>query len=106
MPRQLIRNATVLPFTHQPSGELDLTVQKADVLVEDDRIMEVAARIEAVADSVNKPLHHCPWATYGEYETERAEMYHHAERLMPAIEATYQKAMAQPLPIERFTRIE
>lgn len=41
-----------------------------------------------------------------EYEPERAELYRQAERLMPAIAATYQKAMAQPLPIERFTRIE
>lgn len=41
-----------------------------------------------------------------EYEPERAELYQQAERLMPAIEATYQKAMAQPLPIDRFTRIE
>jgi 5-methylthioadenosine/S-adenosylhomocysteine deaminase len=41
-----------------------------------------------------------------EYEPERDTLYEQAERLMPAIEATYQKAMAQPLPIERFTRIE
>lgn len=41
-----------------------------------------------------------------EYEGERAETYRQAERMMPAIEATYEKAMAQPLPIERFTRIE
>ncbi|MGG6240948.1 amidohydrolase family protein [Nodosilinea sp. AN01ver1] len=41
-----------------------------------------------------------------EYEAERAEIYRQAERLLPAIEAIYQKAMAQPLPIERFTRIE
>ncbi len=42
----------------------------------------------------------------GEYDAERSEIYRQAERLLPAIEATYQKAMAQPLPIERFTRIE
>ncbi|MEA5463749.1 amidohydrolase family protein [Leptothoe sp. PORK10 BA2] len=41
-----------------------------------------------------------------EYEPERAELYRQAERLLPAVEATYQKAMAQPLAIERFTRIE
>lgn len=41
-----------------------------------------------------------------EYEPERAELYRQAERFIPAIEATYQKAMAQSLPIERFTRIE
>lgn len=41
-----------------------------------------------------------------EYEVERAEMYRQAERLIPSIEATYQKAMAQPLSIDRFTHIE
>jgi len=42
----------------------------------------------------------------GEYDAERSELYRQAERLLPAIEATYQKAMTQPLPIERFTHIE
>lgn len=41
-----------------------------------------------------------------EYEPERALLYQQAERLMPAMTATYQRAMAQPLAIERFTRIE
>lgn len=41
-----------------------------------------------------------------EYEEERADVYHQAERMVPAVEATYQKAMAQTLPIDRFTHIE
>ena len=41
-----------------------------------------------------------------EYDAERAALYQQADRLMPAMTATYQRAMAQPLPIERFTRIE
>ena len=40
MSRKLIGNATVLPFTYQPSGDINLTAQKADVLIEDDRILE------------------------------------------------------------------
>jgi cytosine/adenosine deaminase-related metal-dependent hydrolase len=41
-----------------------------------------------------------------EYEPQRTELYRQADRLRPALAATYQKAMAQPLTIERFTRIE
>lgn len=41
-----------------------------------------------------------------EYEPERSLLYQQAERLMPAMVTTYQRAMAQPLAIERFTRIE
>lgn len=58
MSRKLIRNATVLPFTYQPSGDLDLTAQKADVLIEDDRILEVSPRIEATANTVIDATHH------------------------------------------------
>jgi 5-methylthioadenosine/S-adenosylhomocysteine deaminase len=48
----LIRNATVLPFTPQLDGSLDLSPQTADVLVEGDRIMQVAPSIEATAEQV------------------------------------------------------
>jgi cytosine/adenosine deaminase-related metal-dependent hydrolase len=41
-----------------------------------------------------------------EYDAERAALYQQADRLLPAMTATYQRAMAQPLPIERFTRIQ
>lgn len=58
MSRQLIRNATVLPFNPQINGELNLTPQSADVLVQDDRILEVAPRIEAAADSVLDAANH------------------------------------------------
>ncbi|HEY9646089.1 MAG TPA: amidohydrolase family protein [Chroococcidiopsis sp.] len=48
----LIRNATVLPFTAQADRSLDLTPQVADVLVEGDRIVQVAPSIEASANEV------------------------------------------------------
>ena len=40
-----------------------------------------------------------------EYEIHRSEVARQASRILPAMEATYEKAMAQPLPIERFSRI-
>jgi 5-methylthioadenosine/S-adenosylhomocysteine deaminase len=46
----LIRNATVLPFTRLSDGSLDLSPQIADVLVESDRIVQIAPLIEASAD--------------------------------------------------------
>ncbi|MCU0568315.1 MAG: amidohydrolase family protein [Oculatellaceae cyanobacterium Prado106] len=52
MPSILIRNATVLPFTLQSSGSLDLTPQKTDVWIEGDRITQVAPSIEAQTDQV------------------------------------------------------
>ncbi len=45
----LIKNATVLPFTPQPDGSLDLTPRTADVLIEGDRIAQVAPSIEQVS---------------------------------------------------------
>jgi 5-methylthioadenosine/S-adenosylhomocysteine deaminase len=48
----LIRNATILPFTQQSNGSLDLSPQIADVLVTDDRITQVAQTIQASADRV------------------------------------------------------
>ena len=58
MSLKLIRNATVLPFTASPNGPVDLTPQLADVLVQDDRIVEVAPHIEAAADEVFDADHH------------------------------------------------
>ncbi len=58
MSLKLIRNATVLPFTASPNGAVDLTPQLADVLVQDDRIVEVAPGIEAAADEVFDADHH------------------------------------------------
>ena len=40
-----------------------------------------------------------------EFETYRSEVARQANRILPAMAATYEKAMAQPLPIERFSRI-
>lgn len=48
----LIRNATVLPFTRQPSGDLNLSPQTADVLVENDQIVQVAPSLDVQADQV------------------------------------------------------
>jgi 5-methylthioadenosine/S-adenosylhomocysteine deaminase len=47
----LIRNATVLPFTQQ-SGTLDLAPQTTDILVEGDRITQVAPTIQADAEQI------------------------------------------------------
>ena len=58
MTRQLIRNATVLPFTPQANGNLDLTPRVADILLQDDRIVEVAPRIEVTADHVLDATNH------------------------------------------------
>lgn len=52
MPSVLIRHATVLPLTRQSDGSLDLSPQIADVLVEGDRITQVAPAIHASADQV------------------------------------------------------
>lgn len=41
-----------------------------------------------------------------DYEAERATLTDQASRLMPAIEATYAKAMDRPFPVNRFTQIE
>lgn len=40
-----------------------------------------------------------------EYETYRSEVTQQASRILPAMEAAYEKAMAQPLLIERLSRI-
>jgi cytosine/adenosine deaminase-related metal-dependent hydrolase len=48
----LVRKATVLPFTPQANGTLDLSAQVADVFVEDDRIMQVAPDLEVQAEEV------------------------------------------------------
>ncbi|MBD1868778.1 amidohydrolase family protein [Leptolyngbya sp. FACHB-671] len=52
MLRKLIRNATVLPFTQQADGSLDLSPQCVDILVEGDRISQVAPNLEIAADQV------------------------------------------------------
>jgi 5-methylthioadenosine/S-adenosylhomocysteine deaminase len=52
MNRVLIRNATVLPFTQQSNGNLDLLPKAADVLVENDRIVQVASSIDTNTDQV------------------------------------------------------
>lgn len=57
MSRTLIRNATVLPLTAQAHGGIDVTPQAADVLLQDDRIVAVAPRIEAAADQVFDATH-------------------------------------------------
>jgi hypothetical protein len=44
--RYLIKQATVLPFTLQTDGALDLEPHIQDVLIVDDRIVEVADHIE------------------------------------------------------------
>ncbi|MGB3519086.1 MAG: amidohydrolase [Elainellaceae cyanobacterium] len=41
-----------------------------------------------------------------EYEAYRAERVRQAERLVPAMEATYQKAMATPFPVNRFSQLD
>lgn len=48
----LIHNATVLPFTRLSDGSLNLSPQIADVLVESDRIVQIAPFIEASADQM------------------------------------------------------
>jgi 5-methylthioadenosine/S-adenosylhomocysteine deaminase len=53
----LIRNATVLPFTPLSDGSLDLSPQIADVLVERDRIVQIAPSIEASADQIVDATH-------------------------------------------------
>jgi 5-methylthioadenosine/S-adenosylhomocysteine deaminase len=53
----LIRNATVLPLTPQSDGSLNLSPQTADVLVENDRIQQVASRIESDAEQVFDATH-------------------------------------------------
>lgn len=53
----LIRNATVLPFAVQPDGGIDLTPQTADVLVEGDRIVQVAPSIDVSASEVIDATH-------------------------------------------------
>jgi 5-methylthioadenosine/S-adenosylhomocysteine deaminase len=53
----LIRNATILPFTLQPDGHLNLSPQTADVWVENDRITQVAPAIEADAEQVFDATH-------------------------------------------------
>lgn len=58
MSLKLIRNATVLSFSPLPDGSVNLTPEMRDVLVQDDRIIEVAPRIEAVADQVFDASHH------------------------------------------------
>lgn len=54
----LIRNAIVLPFTHQSDGSLDLSPQTADVLVIADRIVQVAPSIQAETDQVIDATNH------------------------------------------------
>lgn len=39
------------------------------------------------------------------YDLFRNDMIHQAKRLLPAIQKTYEKAMAYPFPIDRFTQI-
>jgi 5-methylthioadenosine/S-adenosylhomocysteine deaminase len=53
----LIRNATILPFTLQPDGSLNLSPQTADVWVENDRIVQVAPGIKANAEQVFDATH-------------------------------------------------
>ncbi|MBD2055629.1 amidohydrolase [Oculatella sp. FACHB-28] len=45
----LIKNATILPFTLQTDGSLDLEPQIADVLVEGDRISQITLNIESTS---------------------------------------------------------
>ncbi|MFM7527296.1 MAG: amidohydrolase family protein [Nodosilinea sp.] len=52
MASTLLRNATVLPFTAQPDGGIDLTPQVRDVWVEGDRITQVGPNLEVRADRV------------------------------------------------------
>jgi 5-methylthioadenosine/S-adenosylhomocysteine deaminase len=52
MPSILIRNATILPFTQQSDGSLDLSPQTADVWVENDRITQVVPALTATANQV------------------------------------------------------
>ena len=49
----LIKNATVLPFTLQTDGSLDLTARPMDVLIERDRIAQVADHLDAASDQVH-----------------------------------------------------
>lgn len=53
----LIRNATVLPFTRQSDEHLDLSPQVTDILVENDRIVQVASAIQVSADQVIDATH-------------------------------------------------
>jgi 5-methylthioadenosine/S-adenosylhomocysteine deaminase len=48
----LIRNATVLPFSQDSNGTVDLSPRIADVFVENDRITQVAPGINASADQI------------------------------------------------------
>ena len=48
--RYLIKHATVMPFTLQPSGAVDLDPRVQDVLIVGDQIVEVADHIEAGAE--------------------------------------------------------
>lgn len=50
MTRLLIKNATVVPFTLQEHGALDLTPSQTDVWVEHDRIVRVAPASDQIAD--------------------------------------------------------
>ena len=57
MIRKLIRNATVLPFTRQTDGSLDLSPRPVDVLIEGDRIAQIAPTLEVAADQIVDATH-------------------------------------------------
>jgi 5-methylthioadenosine/S-adenosylhomocysteine deaminase len=48
----LIHRATVLPFTQLSDGSLDLMPRKADILVENERIVQIADHLETTADQI------------------------------------------------------
>ncbi|MBD3886672.1 amidohydrolase family protein [Phormidium tenue FACHB-886] len=52
MLRKLIRSATVLPFTRQADGGLDLSPCCVDLLIEGDRIAQIAPTLEVTADQI------------------------------------------------------
>jgi 5-methylthioadenosine/S-adenosylhomocysteine deaminase len=66
------------------------------LVVEDGRVLTVDE--PALLDELRSRL--------PEYEALRDDTVRQAERLMPAMEATYQKAMATPFPVNRFTQLD
>jgi cytosine/adenosine deaminase-related metal-dependent hydrolase len=57
MHRTLIKQATVLPFTPLADGSLDLNPRSLDVLIEGDRIAQIAPTIEAEAEIIDARDH-------------------------------------------------
>ncbi len=50
--RKLIRRATVLPFVQQPDDSFDLSPRCVDLLIEGDRIIQIAPELDVTADQI------------------------------------------------------